>query len=74
MPTISRPPGPGAEARGHQVVTHAESAATWQDLRLDDGDMLVVGDLRLQAIHTPGHTRDSMSLWSATGCSPATRC
>ena len=47
---------------GAKVVTHAESQATWQDLRLDDGDMLVVGDLRLQAIHTPGHTRDSMSL------------
>ena len=28
----------------------------------DDGDMLVVGKLRLQAMHTPGHTRDSMCL------------
>ena len=24
--------------------------------------MLIVGDLRLQALHTPGHTRDSMCL------------
>ena len=31
-------------------------------MRLDDGDMLVVGNMRLQAIHTPGHTRDSMCL------------
>src|SRR5207237_1346483 len=31
-------------------------------MRLNDGDMLVVGKLRLQAMHTPGHTRDSMCL------------
>jgi rhodanese-related sulfurtransferase len=31
-------------------------------MRLDDGDMLIVGELRLKAMHTPGHTRDSMSL------------
>src|SRR3546814_19958361 len=29
---------------------------------LDDGDMLIVGNIRLQAIHTPGHTDDSMAL------------
>jgi glyoxylase-like metal-dependent hydrolase (beta-lactamase superfamily II) len=32
------------------------------DLRLDDGDMLIAGGLKLTALHTPGHTRDSMSL------------
>ncbi len=52
-----------ARSSGAKVVTHAESPATWHaDLRLDDGDMLMVGDLRLQALHTPGHTRDSMCL------------
>ena len=44
------------------VVTHRESPAAFPDLRLDDGDSLVVGNLRLQAMHTPGHTRDSMCL------------
>ena len=31
-------------------------------MRLDDGDMLLVGRLRMQVMHTPGHTRDSMCL------------
>jgi rhodanese-related sulfurtransferase len=41
---------------------HRLSPAPHAALRLDDGDMLIVGDLRLRAIHTPGHTRDSMCL------------
>lgn len=44
------------------TVMHRTSSAPFVDLRLDDGEMLVVGSLRLQAIHTPGHTRDSMCL------------
>lgn len=44
------------------IVMHRDSPAPYADLRLQDGDMLVVGNLRLQAIHTPGHTRDSMCL------------
>ncbi|HEY8002936.1 MAG TPA: rhodanese-like domain-containing protein [Phenylobacterium sp.] len=44
------------------VVMHRLAPAPYADLRLDDGDMLIVGDLRLKAMHTPGHTRDSMSL------------
>ncbi|HYP63665.1 MAG TPA: MBL fold metallo-hydrolase [Acidocella sp.] len=44
------------------VVTHRLSPAPFVDLRLDDGDMLIVGNLRLKAIHTPGHTQDSMCL------------
>ena len=44
------------------VVMHRLSPAPYADLRLDDGDMLIAGDLRLQALHTPGHTRDSMCL------------
>ncbi len=42
------------------VVMHRESHAPFADMRLDDGDMLAIGNLRLQALHTPGHTRDSM--------------
>jgi glyoxylase-like metal-dependent hydrolase (beta-lactamase superfamily II)/rhodanese-related sulfurtransferase len=45
---------------GVPVVMHHSSAAPFVDLRLDDGEMLVIGSLRLRALHTPGHTRDSM--------------
>ncbi len=44
------------------IVMHQDSPAPFADLRMQDGDMLMVGNLRLQAIHTPGHTRDSMCL------------
>ena len=47
---------------GVPVVMHRLSPAPHADLRLDDGDMLICGDMRLQALHTPGHTRDSMCL------------
>ena len=45
------------------VVMHRSSPAPFVDLRLEGGELLVVGRLRLQSRHTPGHTRDSMCLW-----------
>ena len=50
------------KALGAQVVMSHLSAAPFVDLRLNDGDLLIVGDLRLQAIATPGHTADSTCL------------
>jgi len=50
------------KALGAPVVMHRLAPAPYADFRLDDGEMLIVGNLRLKAIHTPGHTRDSMSL------------
>jgi glyoxylase-like metal-dependent hydrolase (beta-lactamase superfamily II)/rhodanese-related sulfurtransferase len=50
------------KALGVPVVMHLLSPAPHAALRLEDGEMLIVGDLRLMALHTPGHTRDSMSL------------
>jgi glyoxylase-like metal-dependent hydrolase (beta-lactamase superfamily II)/rhodanese-related sulfurtransferase len=47
---------------GLPIAMHQMSPAPFVDLRLDDGEMLVVGKLRLQVLHTPGHTRDSMSV------------
>jgi glyoxylase-like metal-dependent hydrolase (beta-lactamase superfamily II)/rhodanese-related sulfurtransferase len=44
------------------VVMHGASPAPFVDLRLQGGELLVVGRLRLQAMHTPGHTHDSMCL------------
>lgn len=44
------------------VVMHRASPAPFVDLRLQSGELLVIGRLRLQALHTPGHTQDSMCL------------
>jgi glyoxylase-like metal-dependent hydrolase (beta-lactamase superfamily II)/rhodanese-related sulfurtransferase len=44
------------------VVMHRLSPAPHAEMRLDEGDMLIVGQLRLKALHTPGHTQDSMCL------------
>ena len=44
------------------VVAHRLSPAPFVDLRLEDGEILMVGDLKLKALHTPGHTRDSMCI------------
>jgi rhodanese-related sulfurtransferase len=41
---------------------HRASSAPFVDLRLQGGELLIVGRLRLQALHTPGHTSDSMCL------------
>ena len=51
-----------AEMLGAPLVMHRDGAAPFASLRLDDDDMLLVGKLRLRALHTPGHTRDSMCL------------
>lgn len=50
------------KATGAAIVMNVLSPATYADMRLDDHDMLIVGDLRLKAMHTPGHTRDSLCL------------
>ena len=44
------------------VVMHSDSPAPFVDLRLRGGELLAVGKLRLHALHTPGHTADSMCL------------
>jgi glyoxylase-like metal-dependent hydrolase (beta-lactamase superfamily II)/rhodanese-related sulfurtransferase len=51
-----------AEMLRAPVVMHQASPAPFATLRLDDDDMLLVGALRIRAVHTPGHTRDSMCL------------
>lgn len=44
------------------VVMHRASSAPFVNMRIGDGEMIVVGKLRLHAFHTPGHTSDSMCL------------
>ncbi|HEX7759492.1 MAG TPA: MBL fold metallo-hydrolase [Caulobacteraceae bacterium] len=51
-----------AEMLGAPAVMHQSSPAPHASLRLDDDELLRVGGLRIRAIHTPGHTRDSMCL------------
>lgn len=51
-----------ARQLGVPVVMHRESPAPFVDMRVGDGEMLVVGKLRLKVLHTPGHTNNSMCL------------
>ncbi len=44
------------------IAAHRLSPAPYVDMRLEDGDMLLVGGLKFKALHTPGHTRDSLCL------------
>ena len=53
------------QALGLPVVMHALSPSGHVDMRLEHGQSLIVGNLRLTILHTPGHTRDSMCLEAA---------
>jgi glyoxylase-like metal-dependent hydrolase (beta-lactamase superfamily II) len=44
------------------IVMHRASPAPFVDMRVDDGELLRLGNLRLRILHTPGHTRDSMCI------------
>ena len=44
------------------TVMHRASPAPGIAMRVDDGESIVLGKLRLQVLHTPGHTADSMCL------------
>lgn len=56
----------GAQALRHTfdapIVMHRLSPAPYVTLHVEDGHTLPLGDLRLRMIHTPGHTRDSLSV------------
>jgi len=51
-----------AEHVGAMTVMHRASPAPGIAMRVDDGESIVLGKLRLRALHTPGHTADSMCL------------
>jgi glyoxylase-like metal-dependent hydrolase (beta-lactamase superfamily II) len=51
-----------ARRLGIPRVMHRASVAPDVDVRLDDGETLIAGRLRLRAVATPGHTEDSISL------------
>ena len=47
---------------GVPIVMNRRSAAPFVDLRVEDGDTLIVGKLRLRVHETPGHTEDSVCI------------
>jgi glyoxylase-like metal-dependent hydrolase (beta-lactamase superfamily II) len=51
-----------ASKLGIPVVMHPLSPAPFATLRVYDGDLLALGSLRLEFLHTPGHTRDSLCI------------
>lgn len=45
---------------GVPTIMHRSSPAPFIDVHAEDGETIIVGELRLGLIHTPGHTSDSM--------------
>ena len=45
---------------GARIVMHRSSPAPFPNVRVDDGESLLIGKLRMRILHTPGHTSDSM--------------
>ncbi len=64
-----------AERTGAAIVNGAHELFGHGDIRLADGDAIDLGRARIRALHTPGHTPESMSyavfpreeLWQAWG-------
>jgi glyoxylase-like metal-dependent hydrolase (beta-lactamase superfamily II)/rhodanese-related sulfurtransferase len=54
-----------ADKLGALTVMHRASPTPGVAMRVDDGESIVLGKLRLQVLHTPGHTADSMCLVGA---------
>lgn len=55
------------ELTGAQVVNGKHDCFGRGDLRLDDGDEVQLGDLKIVGLHTPGHTPESMCWAVYTG-------
>jgi glyoxylase-like metal-dependent hydrolase (beta-lactamase superfamily II)/rhodanese-related sulfurtransferase len=47
---------------GVPVVMHRNTSASFVDMKVDDGEILIVGNLRFRFMHSPGHTSDSMCI------------
>jgi len=51
-----------AEKLNLPIIMHNASPAPFVSMKVDDGEIIRVGHLRLQIMHTPGHTADSMCI------------
>ncbi|MFT5359205.1 MAG: glyoxylase-like metal-dependent hydrolase (beta-lactamase superfamily II) [Polyangiales bacterium] len=47
---------------GADYVMHESSASACANHRVHEGETLLLGDLKIKFLHTPGHTPDSLSL------------
>lgn len=48
------------ERLGAPSIMHRSSQAPFIDIHVQDGETIIVGELRLNLLHTPGHTGDSL--------------
>jgi len=51
---------------GVPTIMHRSSPAPFIDVHAEDGETIIVGELRLGLIHTPGHTSDHFCLHDPT--------
>ncbi len=49
---------------GAPVLMHRRAPAPHVDIHVEDGQSIPIGDLRIRVFHTPGHTPDSISLYT----------
>lgn len=47
---------------GVPIIMHRSAQVPFIDMRVDDGEVLIVGKLRLKVMYTPGHTGDSICI------------
>lgn len=47
-----------------QIIRHQMSPQPNVDIHVEDGDSIEVGNLSIEVLHTPGHTPDSISLYT----------
>jgi glyoxylase-like metal-dependent hydrolase (beta-lactamase superfamily II) len=50
-----------AAVTGAKIIQHKESTEKY-DLPVEDGQIIEVGKIVIQVVHTPGHSKDSISL------------
>ncbi|RLP55875.1 MAG: MBL fold metallo-hydrolase [Ketobacter sp.] len=62
-----------AQQTGAQIVNGTHELFGHGDLRLEDGEHVTLGSLKLRALHTPGHTPESMcyAIYESEGNKPA---
>ena len=51
-----------AELAEAKYVLHASAKATYDFLRVNDGEVLDLGNVQIRILHTPGHTPEHISL------------
>lgn len=47
---------------GATIYTHSLVGAAYEHQQFDDGDSIVLGEIRMTSIHTPGHSPDGISI------------